>query len=148
MEIYVRERARSLCPSLISLRCPPFFRSPEHKRYSLTSALLFMRTLPQIASAGVIFPSASGILAGWKTRAARPNKNGLVVYASAAIIKRKEPIIRISLLATGYRLCVYASGSLITVILKGKPVSVSFNSFIMLPASAGHRNNWPWPLRR
>ena len=94
------------------------------------------------------FPSASGILAGWKIRAARPNKNGLVVYASAAIIKRKEPIIRIPLLATGYRLCVYASGSLITVILKGKPVSVSFNSFIMLPASAGHRNNWPWPLRR
>ena len=26
--------------------------------------------------------------------AARPNGNGLVVYASAAIIKRKEPIIR------------------------------------------------------
>ena len=109
MEIYVRERARSLCPSLISLRCPPFFRSPEHKRYSLTSALLYMRTLPQIASAGVIFPSASGILAGWKTRAARPNKNGLVVYASAAIIKRKEPINRVPL---GYglsalRLCVW-----------------------------------------
>ena len=109
MEIYVRKRARSLCPSRISLRCPPFFRSPEHKRYSLTSALLYMRTLPQIASAGVIFPSASGILAGWKIRAARPNKNGLVVYASAAIIKRKEPIIR---MPAGYglsalRLCVW-----------------------------------------
>ena len=30
--------------------------------------------------------------------------NGLAVYAGAAIIKRKEPIIRIPLLATGYRL--------------------------------------------
>ena len=41
--------------------------------------------------------------------AARPNGNGLVVYASAAIIKRKEPINRVPL---GYglsalRLCVW-----------------------------------------
>ena len=41
--------------------------------------------------------------------AARPNENGLVVYASAAIIKRKEPINRVPL---GYglsalRLCVW-----------------------------------------
>ena len=41
--------------------------------------------------------------------AARPNKHGLVVYASAAIIKRKEPIIRVPV---GYglsalRLCVW-----------------------------------------
>ena len=36
----------------------------------------------------------------------KAEQNGLVVYASAAIIKRKEPIIRIALLATGYRLCV------------------------------------------
>ena len=41
----------------------------------------------------------------------KAEQNGLVVYASAAIIKRKEPIIRIPLLATGYRLCVLASGS-------------------------------------
>ena len=55
----------------------------------------------------------------FKTAASRrkAEQNGLVVYASAAIIERKEPIIRIPLLATGYRLCVYASGSLITVIL-------------------------------
>ena len=42
-------------------------------------------------------------------RAARPNKHGLVVYASAAIIKRKEPINRVP---AGYglsalRLCVW-----------------------------------------
>ena len=41
--------------------------------------------------------------------AARPNGNGLVVYASVAIIKRKEPINRVPL---GYglsalRLCVW-----------------------------------------
>lgn len=41
--------------------------------------------------------------------AARPNENGLVVYASAAIIKRKEPINRVPL---GYglsalHLCVW-----------------------------------------
>ena len=41
--------------------------------------------------------------------AARPNKHGLVVYASAAIIKRKEPINRVPV---GYglsalRLCVW-----------------------------------------
>ena len=41
--------------------------------------------------------------------AARPNENGLVVYASAAIIKRKEPINRVPV---GYglsalRLCVW-----------------------------------------
>ena len=36
----------------------------------------------------------------------KAEQNGLVVYASAAIIKRKEPTIRIPLLATGYRLCV------------------------------------------
>ena len=41
--------------------------------------------------------------------AARPNGNGLVVYASAAIIKRKEPINRVPV---GYglsalRLCVW-----------------------------------------
>ena len=45
----------------------------------------------------------------------KAEQNGLVVYASAAIIKRKEPI-NVGLLATGYRLCVYASGSLITVV--------------------------------
>ena len=54
----------------------------------------------------------------FKTAASRSKaeQNGLVVYASAAIIKRNEPIIRIPLSATGYRLCVYASGSLITVV--------------------------------
>ena len=36
----------------------------------------------------------------------KAEQNGLVVYASAAIIKRKEPTIRIAPLATGYRLCV------------------------------------------
>lgn len=36
----------------------------------------------------------------------KAEQNGLVVYASVAIIKRKEPTIRIPLLATGYRLCV------------------------------------------
>ena len=36
----------------------------------------------------------------------KAEQNGLVVYASVAIIKRKEPTIRMPLLATGYRLCV------------------------------------------
>ena len=41
--------------------------------------------------------------------AARPNENGLVVYASAAIIKRKEPIIRAPIGdgLSALRLCVW-----------------------------------------
>ena len=41
--------------------------------------------------------------------AARPNENGLVVYASAAIIKRKEPINRVPLGfgLSALRLCVW-----------------------------------------
>ena len=41
--------------------------------------------------------------------AARPNGNGLVVYASAAIIKRKEPIIRAPIGdgLSALRLCVW-----------------------------------------
>ena len=41
--------------------------------------------------------------------AARPNGNGLVVYASATIIKRKEPIIRVpvSYGLSALRLCVW-----------------------------------------
>ena len=41
--------------------------------------------------------------------AARPNENGLVVYASAAIIKRKEPINRgpVGYGLSALRLCVW-----------------------------------------